>query len=69
MPTLIADPSVFFIFQTHIFLNSILAKRTLAYLQAAQADTQTQACKGANYATAPLNSDVSYLYCQAYPDY
>jgi hypothetical protein len=47
----------------------ILASRTLAHLQAAQADTQTQACKRANFANAPTNNDVSYLICQAYPDF
>jgi hypothetical protein len=65
IPTLL-----YFLFsQPHIFFNSILASRTLAHLQAAQADTQTQACKKANFATAPLNNDVSYLYCQVYPAY
>jgi hypothetical protein len=47
---------------------TILASHTLAHLQAAQADTQTQACKRANFAIAPTNNDVSYLNCQAYPD-
>jgi len=49
LPTLL-----YFLFSPpHIFFNSILAKRTLAHLQAAQADTQTQACKRANFANAP----------------
>ena len=64
LPTLL-----YFLFSPpHIFFNSILASHTLAHLQAAQADTQTQACKRANFAIAPTNNDVSYLNCQAYPD-
>lgn len=45
-----------------------MAYSQLAHLQATQADTQTQACKRANFAIAPTNNDVSYLNCQAYPD-
>jgi hypothetical protein len=37
-------------------IYSILASHTLAHLQAAQADTQTQACKRANFAIAPTNN-------------
>jgi hypothetical protein len=45
---------LYFLFSPpHIFFNSILASHTLAHLQAAQADTQTQACKRANFANAP----------------
>lgn len=48
LPTLL-----YFLFSPpHIFFNSILASRTLAHLQAAQADPQTQACKRANFAIA-----------------
>jgi len=50
LPTLL-----YFLFSPpHIFINSILASRTLAHLQAAQADPQTQACKRANFANAPM---------------
>ena len=45
LPTLL-----YFLFSlAHIFLNSILASRTLAHMPAAQANTQTQACKRANF--------------------
>ena len=44
---------LYFLFSPpHIFFNSILASRTLAHLQAAQADPQTQACKRANFVNA-----------------
>ena len=46
LPTLL-----YFLFSPpHIFFNSILASRTLAHLQAAQADPQDQTCKRANFA-------------------
>jgi len=52
LPTLL-----YFLFSPpHIFFNSILANRTLAHLQAAQAHPQTQACKRANFANAPMTT-------------
>lgn len=52
LPTLL-----YFLFSSpHIYFNTIIAKRALAHLQAAQADLQTQACKRANFVNARIRT-------------